>query len=247
MGLLTLQAIEWEPAACFLAFQTSMMVLTALTLLSGKTDDLYKYEPHTKNISSRSYEICLAGTLLGWGAGMTGALVAGGAQVMCILQLPPMLAATYYHYAGGGKMNMIVNGVFMAAFACLGFVPLPTFQSFEWTPAACFLTFQTTLILLTVLTLFTGKTDDFYKFAPHVKEIMSRHGELQIGSCLLGWAAGNLGALVVGGAQDMCILELPPLLICTYHHLLSWSTGGMCNTIVNSVVMVGFAYFGFVR
>merc|ERR1711985_157112 len=105
------------PAACYMAFSASLMVLTALTLLSGKTDDFYKFEPHTKKISSRQYELGLGANLLGWAAGMIGALVAGGAHVMCTLQLLPILAATYYHYASSGKTNVMVNCPFH------GFVP----------------------------------------------------------------------------------------------------------------------------
>lgn len=244
MGLLDFQSLERTPAACFIAFQATLMVMTAATCLLGQTDGLYKFEPHTKKITSRQYELLLGGTLLGWFAGMVGALVAGGAHVMCILQLPPMLAATYYHYSGGGKSNVVVNVVFMVALAYLGFAPVPEVKYIEWTPTACFLAFHSSLVVMTAASFLLGQTDGLYKYEPHTKAIMSRQGEVQVGACLLGWGAGMIGAIVAGGAQDMCILQLPPLLVCTYHHYIA---GGKSNVIVNTVVMVLVAYFGFLR
>merc|ERR1740138_1292428 len=194
---------DWTPAACFLTFQTFLVVVSALQLLLGQTDNLYKYEPYTQKISSRPYEKCLGANLLGWGAGMTGALIAGGAQIMCILQLPPMLAAAYYHYISGGKSGTMVNCVLMAALAYLGFMPAPTLPSIEWTPAACFLAFQATLIVLTAWIFILGQTDGFYKSTPWLKDIMSRFGEIQQGACLLGWGCGVTAALICGGAENM--------------------------------------------
>jgi hypothetical protein len=239
------KVLEVTPAACFLAFQTFLVVATAMQLLFGQTDSLYKYEPHTQKIASRSYEKALGANLLGWGAGMAGALIAGGAQSMCSLQLPPMLAATYYHYTSGGKPSTILNCVFMAALAYFGFVPTPTLPSIEWTPAACFLAFQASLILLTASTIILGQTDGFYKFAPQMKEFMSRLGEIQLGACYLGWGCGVTGALIYGGAQNMCVLELAPLALCTYQHYTC--EGGKTNALVNTVFMAVLAYFGFVR
>jgi len=237
--------LEWTPAACLLAFQTFLAVVVALQLLLGQTDGLYKYEPYTQKISSRSYEKALGANMLGWGAGMTGALIAGGAQVMCILQLPPMLAATYYHYASGGKQFTIVNCVVMAALAYFGLMPSPTLPSIEWTPAAGFLVFQATLIVLTAWAFILGQTDGFYKFAPWMKDVMSRLGEIQIGACLLGWGCGVIAALMNGGAQNMCVLELAPVALGTYQHYTG--EGGKANAIVNMVFVVALAYFGFAR
>jgi len=249
MGLLDLQSIEWTPAACFLAFQATLVVLTSLVLISGQTDGFYKAEPHTKKISmGRMWEIAWGGHLLHWGSGMIGALVAGGAQGMCILMLPGMLACTYYHYASGessGKTSAIVNIVFMMAEAYFGFVPMPTTPSIEWTPAACFLTFQANLCVLVGLMFLLGPPDGYYKSSPHIKELMSRQGELSLGGLLVGMGCGVMGAVIAGGAQDMCVLQLPGLAVCTYVHY--YGKGGMKDAITNIVFMVILAYFGFVR
>merc|ERR1711959_372075 len=166
-----------------------------------------------------------------------GALIAGGpgAQVMCILQLIPMLAATYYHYVSGGKTNVVVNAVFMAAGAYFGFVPLPEVNSVEWTPAAILMAVYAGLIAVTGVLFLLGKADKIYENEPHTKAVMSRRGELQAGACLLGWGVGIWAATIAGGAQDMCILYLPGMLAATYCH---YSQGGTKNVMVNVVFMM---------
>jgi hypothetical protein len=240
----TMQSIEWTPAACLLAFQASLVVLTALCLIFGQTDGIYKFEPHTKEISSRAYELLLGGCLLGWGSANVGALIAGGAQIMCILQLMPMLAATYYHYVGGGKSNVVVNAVIMVLLAYFGFVPLPEVESIEWTPAAILMAVYGFLIAVTGILLFVGSADKLYENEPHTKAIMSRQGERQAGSCLFGWGVAIWGATIAGGATDMCILYLPGMIACSVYH---YKEGGIKNVIVNVVFMVPAAYLGFVR
>jgi hypothetical protein len=244
MGLFDLQSLEWTPSACFLAFQASLTVITAMSFILGQTDGIYKFEPHTKEISSRAYELSIGGSLLGWGLSMVGALIAGGAQIMCILQLIPMFAATYYHYVSGGKSNVVVNAVFIVASACFGFITLPEVKSVEWTSAAILMAVYTGLLAITGLLLLWGKTDKIYENEPHTKAIMSRRGELQLGACLLGWGVGMWAATITGGAQDMCILYLPGLLACTVHHYIG---GGTKNMIVNLVFAMPAAYLGFVR
>jgi hypothetical protein len=235
---------QWTAATYFLAFQTFLMVLTALVCIAGKTDGLYKFEPHTEKISSRQYEICLGGHLAHWGFGMLGALIAGGAQVMCILQLPPMLACTYYHYAAGGKQNVVVNCVIMVVLACCGFMTMPVVQAIEWTPAACFETFQASLMVLIGLVFLSGKTEAYYESSPHIKPIMSRHAELQLGGVLIGMGAGLIGAVMAGGARDMCILQLPGLAVCTYTH---YALGGKKDVIINSIFMAALVVLYFVN
>jgi len=251
MGLLDFSSLEWTPAACFLAFQATLLVLTSLAFISGQTGAFYNAEPHTKKISmGRTWEICWGGHLLFWGACMIAALISGGAQNMCILMLPGMLACTYYHYAAvkegeaSGKTSVVANTVFMVAEAYFGFVPMPTTPSIEFTPAVIFLTFQATLCLLVGLMMFMGPPDAFYKSSPHLKDIMSRQGERGLGGMLIGIGCGIVGAVIAGGAQNMCVLELPGLAVCIYAHYLG---KGMKDVITNSIFMMIIAYFGFAR
>merc|ERR1711912_152993 len=156
-------------------------------------------------------------------------------HVMCVLQLIPMLAATYYHYVSRSKTNVVVNALLIVAAAYFGFSELPDIKCPEWTSA---------LILMTGVIFFVGKADAIYEKEPHTKAIMSRRGELQLGACMLGLGVGIFAATVSGGAQDMCILYLPGIIACTVHHYIG---GGTKNVVVNVVLMMPAAYFGFVR
>merc|ERR1712194_23476 len=145
-----------------------------------------------------------------------GALIAGGAQLMCIIQLIPMISATYYHYVSADFGSCVgVNAIMMVALAYFGFyVPLPEIEAIEWTPAAILMAIYGGLIALTGVLLIAGKADKIYEQEPHTKAIMSRRGELQAGSCMLGWGAGVWGATIAGGAQAMCGLYLPGMIAC---------------------------------
>jgi len=247
MALFDIPSMDWTPAACFVAFQSTLLVLTALAFVTGSTDGIYKMEPHTKKMSmGRRWEILEGGHLLHWGSGMIGALIAGGAQEMCILGLPGVLACTYCHYASGeasGKKSATINLVFMAAMAYFGFVPMPTTPSIEWTPAACVQIFQATLMWVYAFMFLWGPPDAYYKASPHVKELMCRHGELALGGCLLGMGGGLAAAVIAGGAQRMCIIQLPGLAVCTYMHFTG--QGGMKDGITNTILMLILAYVGF--
>merc|ERR1711904_622816 len=164
---------------------------------------------------------------------------------MCIIQLLPMLSATYYHYVSAGFGSCVgVNAIVMVALAYFGNVPLPEVDSIQWTPAAILMAIYGGLLALTGLLLLVGKADKIYENEPHTKAVMSCRGELQVGSCMLGWGVGIFAATISGGAQDMCILYLPGMLACTAQH---YNGGGTKNVIVNLVFMMPAVYFGFVR
>merc|ERR1711908_156849 len=114
-------------------------------------------------------------------------------------------------------------------------------SSIEWTPAAMFLTFQTTLVLLTAVSFVVGQTDGFYKFNPVAKEFMSRFAEIGMAGSLFGMATTNIAGLMAGGAQVMCLFLLPGLIYITIDHGM---TGATTNMIVNSIIIVLLAFFG---
>merc|ERR1711959_653000 len=105
--------IEWTPAAILMTIYGGLVVVTGMLLAVGRADVIYENEPHTKAVMSRRGELQGGACLLGWGVGIWAATIAGGAQDMCILYLPGMLAATYCHYSQGGTKNVMVNVVFM--------------------------------------------------------------------------------------------------------------------------------------
>merc|ERR1712072_721243 len=95
---------------------------------------------------------------------------------------------------------------------------MPALPSIAWTPASCFLTFQATLACLFALMFLWGPPEEYYKSSPHIKELMNRQSELSLGGLLLGMACGVMAAVIAGGAQDMCILQLVPVAVCNYVH-----------------------------
>jgi len=213
------------------------------------SDGYFKNEPHTEKIPlpqhKRAFEMGLGGVLMHWGAGMTAALLAGGAELMCRVNLVPMLVCTYYHYAAGGMVNVKTNCMLMLPIAYFGFGQALTIQSIEWTPDVCLLVFQASLTLVFAL-VFLAVPDAVYKSKPHLKELFGtcREGELLNVGILSGLGASMIGAVLAGGAQNMCILQLPGLLACTYSGYMMRSEQ---DVIVNAIIMTVSAYFGFVR
>jgi hypothetical protein len=163
--------------------------------------------------------------------------------------------------------------VLAVALAYFGFVPLPTMHALIWTPAAIFLTMQTALTLLAALPfLIGGKVMDAqYEQKPWVKELFCdddvddasdpegllsdvgasektnsyrRSREIALGAQLMGAGCCQLGAIISGGAQDMCLLAALPLIITGYCHWLQREFEGEKATAIFSwfivAAMVGF-------
>jgi len=239
-------AIEWTPSACYAAFQSFLLVLTGLQLVAGYSDGFFKNEPHTGKIPSpqnkRVFEIDVGAALLHWGAGMIAGLLAGGAQLMCRVNLAPMLLCTYYHYAAGAMASVKTNCVIVILMVYFGFGQVSTIQSVEWTSAACFLAFQASLMLLVCLVFLFGP-DAMYKSMPHVKEVTggSSQGELFQACIHLAMGVNVLGAVMAGGAQYMCVLQLPALIAFTYIH---YAFESKKDIAVNSTFIVILAYLG---
>lgn len=242
MGLFDLQSIEWTPAAYFLAFHAVTMVGTSVTIILGFTDGFYKWEPHTKEISSRPFELLTGGCLLGWSLTLVCALLHGASQLMCIVELIPMLAATYYHYCGKGSRSVIVNIVVMICLAYFGLMPLPEVKPIVWAPPAIYMAVIGSLVAFCGISLLANKADQLYGSEPHTKQIMSRQGELFSGSGLLGWGLGIWVGVIAGGAQDMNILYVIGIQPCSYYH---YTQGGTKNVITNTVFSMIALYFGF--
>lgn len=179
--------------------------------------------------------------MLGWSLGLVCALIHGAAQLMCIVQLIPMLTATYYHYLGKGTKSVVINIVVGSILAFFGFVPFPEVEPIVWTPPAICMAVIGSLVALCGIALLANKGDSLYANEPHTKKIMTRQGELFAGTGLLGWGLGMWVAVVAGGAQDMCILYVIGIQPCSYYH---YSQGGTKNAIVNTVFSMIALYFG---
>lgn len=181
--------------------------------------------------------------MLGWSLALVGALIHGAAQLMCIVQLIPMLTATYYHYLGKGTKSVVINIVVGSILAFFGFVPFPEVEPIAWTPPAICMAVIGSLLALTGISLLANKADSLYANEPHTKQWMTRQGELFLGSGLLGWGLGIWVAVVAGGAQDAAILYVIGMQPCSYYH---YSQGGTKNVIVNTVLSMIALYFGVV-
>lgn len=219
--------MAWTPAAIFLTFHSSLLILTALPLVAGVTGAFYKLEPHTKKISSRYFEIELGTHLWHWALCVLGAVYVGGAQIMCILQLAPMLACTYYHYKAEARRSVMMNCVFILALVGCGVMsPAPTIHSMPaLTPAFWGLAVMGLLCLVATCAFLSGNTEFVYKpQPPAVKEAMNREAELLMGSCLLGSSVGMLSSLIMGGAKPTCLFFFPAAV--TVSSLGHWASAG---------------------
>jgi hypothetical protein len=275
MTLFDTQSMEWTPAAHVLALVAGMLALSGLMLMFPcLTRCFYKVEPHTQKVcKNRLFELSYGAHILYWSCAIVGGLVAGGAQVTCILLLPSMLVWTGYHYSASSKPHAVMSFIFAVALAYFGFVPFPTMQALRWTPAAIFLTMQTALTLLAALPfLIGGKVMDAqYEQKPWIKDLFCdddvddasdpegllsdvgasektnsyrRSREIALGAQLMGAGCCQLGAIISGGAQDMCLLAALPLIITGYCHWLQREFEGEKATAIFSwfivAAMVGF-------
>merc|ERR1711967_114596 len=121
-------------------------------------------------------------------------------------------------------------------------------QPMEWTPAAIFLTIHTPLVVMAALPFLIGGKimDAQYEQKPWVKELFCdvdasekadgyrRAREISVGAQLMGAGCCQLGAIISGGAQDMCLLAAFPLIITGYCHWLQREFEGEKATAIFS-------------
>merc|ERR1712176_1158408 len=132
----------------------------------------------------RALEIEIGGHLIFWGVSTVAVLMAGGeAQIMCILELVPMLLLILYFLRVNEKVYAIVSSTFVLAFCYFGFLPTPTVPSVAWQAAGIFTAFFSAMCLLAGILFLTGKTEDIYKSEPFKKKVFScREREILVGT-----------------------------------------------------------------
>jgi len=240
-----LQSMEWTPASGLLASLAGVMTLcSAMLIFPGLASLLYKLEPHTQQVckACRVLEFSHGSHLLYWAFTIVGGLLAD-AQVTCILLLPSMVALACYHYSAGSISHVILTSAFAVAVAYFGFVPLPTLQPMEWSPAAIFLTIITFLTYFAALPgLAGGKLmEKHYEQHPQLKDqwwdesqqgllegldsgakakSYKRARELALSAHLLGAGCCQTAAIMCGGAQNQCLLVVFPCVMNGYAHWL---------------------------
>merc|ERR1719331_2675848 len=94
-------------------------------------------------------EIEMGAHLTFWGVCTMAALMAGGgAQIICMLELAPMLALILYFSKVNEKVYAIVSSAFVLVFCYFGFLPTPMAPSVEWQAAGIFMALSSAITLL---------------------------------------------------------------------------------------------------
>jgi len=253
------QPIEWTAAACVVAFQGCMTVLVGLMLFVpsslGKKDGWYKayyqknaalYERLTEVSADilPALEIEIGAHMIIWGICTMAALMAGGgAQIICILELAPMLPLILYFFRINEKVYAVVSSAFVLVFCYFGFLPTPMAPSVEWQAAGIFMALYSAIVLLTGICFLVGKTEDVYKSQPLTKTwCSSREREILVGITLVGVAVAGVGATITNVASNYCLLATPGPLVTGIGHWIS--TGDKKNAMTSWVFMLLFLCFG---
>lgn len=253
------QFIEWNAAACVVAFQGCMTVLVGLMLFVpsglGKKNGWYKayYQKNAALYGSvaeisadilPALEIEMGAHLIMWGVCTLAALMAGGgAQIICILEVAPMLALILYFSTVDEKFYAIVSTACVFVLCYFGFLPTPVAPSVEWKAAGIFTALYSLLVLLTGICFLVGKTEDLYKSQPLTRTwCTSREREILLGTTMVGIAVASVEATISNVASDYCLLAAPGPLVVGIGHWIS--TGDKKNAMTNWFCMLLFLCMG---
>jgi len=252
------QPIEWTEAACFVALEGCLTVLVGLMLFVpsalGK-DGWYKpcylknaegYEQAAEASADTlpALEIEMGAHMIVWGICTMATLVAGeSAQILCILEILPMLALIVYFFKVNQKVWALTSLAVLLVFGYLGFVPSPMAPSIEWSAASIFVILQAVLSLMVGICFLAGKTEDIYKSQPLTQTWCStREREILLGTTLVGVAVAEAGATLSNVASDFCLLASPGFLATGIGHWIS--TGDKKNAMTSWVAMLVFLCLG---
>merc|ERR1711862_572356 len=173
--------------------------------------------------------------------GMAG----GEAQIICILELVPMLALIFYFFKVKERFYAAVSFACFCLFSYFGFSPTPMAPSIEWQAASIFTTFHTALVLLAAIAFLAGYSENLLKSHPAVAMLFSCYErEILLGVTLLGVAAACVGACITNVACNFCLLAAPGPLLCGISKLLS--SGDTKAAITDSLftpIMLCFGLF----
>jgi len=253
------QPIEWTAAACVVTFQGCVTVLVGVMLFVpsalGKKDGWYKayYQKNAALYGSVAdvsadilpkLEIEIGAHISMWGICTMAVLMAGvEAQIMCILELAPMLALILYFFRVNEKVYAIVSAAFVCVLCYFGFLPTPTAPSVQWQAAGIFIALHSVLCLLPGICFLVGKTEDIYKSQPETAAWFSnREREILLGTTLVGVTAAGVGATITNVASNYCLLATPGLLVIGIGHWIS--TGDKKQAKPSLVFMLLFLCFG---
>jgi hypothetical protein len=257
---MSFQPVEWSPAAYCVAVQAGLALLVALMLMVptafGSKTGFYKsyyqrrkdqtdYTPLTDETEEtlRVAEMEIGSHNFYWSISLIAALVAGGgAQIVCVLQLPAMLALVVYFMKESAKGYTVASSTFALALCYFGFLPTPPVPSIVWQPAAVWVALHSVLVVLTAIPFLTGKTDALYEAQPLAKLFMNRDREILMGTQLLGGGLGGLAALITNAAENYCLVVAPAFIVTGAVHWVG--AGDKKNAMTNWFVVLVFVSFG---
>jgi len=230
--------IEWTAAACFVAFHACMTALFGLMMFVpsalGKKDGwytayyqknaaLYECVAEASADILPALEIEIGSHLFMWGTCIMAALMAGAeAQIICILELAPMLTLILYFLRVNEKMYAVVSSAFACLFCYFGFLPTPSAPSVEWQAAGIVTLVHSALCLLPGICFLVGKTEELFKAEPKSKMIFSsREREILLGTTVVAVGVASMGAAITNVASNYCLLSTPAFVVNGISHWIS--------------------------
>lgn len=254
------QPIEWTTAACIVAVQGCTTLLVGLMLFVpsalGKKDGWYRayyqknrelYERVAEGSGDilRALEIEIGTHLVAWGVCTLGALMTGGAaQLICILELAPMLALILYFFRVNEKACAIVSLAFSFLFCYFGFFPTPASSSVQWNAAGILAAVHSAVCLLPGLMFIAGKTAEIYKSQPSIEPLMNREREILMGTTIVGIGVASAAAFITNVASDYCLLAAIGLLVIGIGNLLgTGDTKHAKSCFFLTLLFLGFGLF----
>merc|ERR1719399_2523206 len=186
--------------------------------------------------------------LIMWAWVTFAALIAGAGdvQIMCILELAPMLLLLFYFFRVNEKVYVIIGSPFLLLLCHFGFASTPTVPSVSWGPASILLTLLLMMIVPLTISFLCGKTEKVYESQPLTKEWMNGkwERELLIGTTLVGLVVGHITAIITNGAQNYVLLCAPCFLVTGGTHWLSIADkeGAKIN-LMSGLIFLGFGLF----
>lgn len=236
-------------AAYFLFLHAGLVILVGLALAipaalgkkeffksySDRSND--KYEPLTNDGEEilRIVEMETGSHNLFWGLCTLGALLGGGAQLLCLLQLPAMASLVFYFSRVNKTLYMAASAIVLTVCGYFGLQPWPPASiSVEWSPTAIFLAAHSAMLLVIGIVFLAGKTEGIYESQPLSKKFMSREFEILVATQLLGGGLGAVGAVCTNGAVNFCIVVAPAFLVIGVVHWIGIGdkNGAMSNFVV---------------
>merc|ERR1712070_450316 len=185
-----------------------------------------------------------------WGWTVMGALVAGAdAQIICICQIFAMFALISYFFKVDHKLCVLGGLIFIVLFSYVGVVPMPTWPSVTWQPAAIWLVIHQVMLGLLGVMFLTGNTEKHYESYPSTKEFMFKGGslvherEILLGATLIGTVLAETASFA-NASTNFCLIFAPSgIVLGGVHWIGLGDKKNAMNVFVLSSIMFCFGLF----